>query len=201
MADAICNTYITGGISAIGYALFLISEVLGMKSNKANKCTSLLQGAAASGLWVYWRICEMFGIQSQIPQNNATTFDNASLAAANNLTIKLPSWRHHIDDPSAMRPTDITYPPGLTGSAPPKRPILGDTFSPMNTINLNTTNTINPDLPNTTGTMGSPNPSPGLPSGSGITSRRPSSVYKVTVTYETEDPSVIGQPITGQPPV
>ena len=90
MSDT-CDEYITLALSITGGVLLVFSELLGMQSDKNNKCTSIIQVICACCLWTYRKIqhlCCCCRRQTQIPED-----PSVEELVSRHVSIKYPTWR------------------------------------------------------------------------------------------------------------
>lgn len=112
--SGICTDYITIPLSVISGCLLIISELLGMRNDKDNKCTSVIQAISAGFWWMYlklrraWRYMCSCGRRYTPSDPSTETLDAVSAEVSRNVTIghAFPTWRQR------KRPT--AEPPGIT---------------------------------------------------------------------------------------
>ncbi len=102
----ICNEYVTLSMTLVGYILFIISEMLGMRDDKTNKCTSVIQLVVASSLFVKRRISRL--CKPELPTTISIDDDRITLHdieedASRYATLKLHKRSHQppvVPDPA-----------------------------------------------------------------------------------------------------
>lgn len=90
MSGLDCYEYITLPLSIASSVLLIFSEVLGMQSEKTNKCTSLIQVICACSLWMYLKVKKVCCCQRPPPPKDD---DDVQATVSRHVSVKFPTWR------------------------------------------------------------------------------------------------------------
>jgi hypothetical protein len=113
-STGVCNDYITIPLSIVCGLLAVCSEILGMRSDKENKCTSIVQFLSAGVVWLYLKIRRGFYrccprvVKDDEPEDKET-LTAVSATVSRHVTIdNLPTWRRRrVTPPPVSAPLTI----------------------------------------------------------------------------------------------